>query len=53
MLGSEGEIWLERLVGRFRGPSAGFPTSVLFVSVVDVLRSLSNDLFTWAEMHTV
>jgi len=52
-LGSEGEAWLERLVGRLRGPSAGFPTSVLLVSVVDLLGSLANDIFTWAETHPV
>jgi len=52
-LGSEGEAWLERLVGRFRGASAGSPTSVLLVSLVDLLWSLSNDLFTWAETHPV
>jgi len=52
-LGSEGEAWLELLVGRLRGASAGLPTSVLLVSLVDVLRSLSNDLFTWAETHPV
>jgi len=52
-LGSEGEAWLERLVGRLRGASAGFPTSVLLVSLVDLLGSLSNDLFTWAETHPV
>jgi len=52
-LGSEGEAWLERLVGRLRGASASFPTSVLLVSLVDFLGSLSNDLFTWAEAHPV
>ena len=52
-LGSEGEAWLECIVRRLRGASAGFPTSVLLVSLVDVLGSLSNDLFTWAETHPV
>jgi len=52
-LGSEREAWLESLVGRLRGASARFPTSVLMVSLVDLLRSLSNDLFTWAETHPV
>ena len=52
-LGSEGEAWLEHLVGRLRGASAGFPTSVLLVSLVDLLGSLSNDLFTGAETHPV
>jgi len=52
-LSSEGEAWLERLFGRLRGASAGFPTSVLLVSLVDLLGSLSNDLFTWAETHPV
>jgi len=52
-LGSEGEAWLERLVGRLRGASAGFPNSVLLVSLVDLLGSLSNDFFTWAETHPV
>jgi len=42
-LESEGEAWLERLVGRLRGLSAGFPTSVLLVALVDLLRSFSND----------
>jgi len=51
--GSEGEAWLERLFGRLRASSAGFPTSVLLVSMVDVLGSLSNDLLTWAETHPV
>jgi len=53
MLGSEGEAWLEHLVGRLRGASASFPTSVLLASLVDLLSSLSNDLFTWAETHPV
>jgi len=53
MLGTEGEVWLERLVGRLRGPSAGFPTSVLLVSTVDLLGSLSSDLFSWAEKNPV
>ena len=52
-LGSEGEAWLELLVGRLGGASASFPTSVLLVSLVDLLGSLSNDLFTWAETHPV
>jgi len=52
-LGSEGEAWLERLVGRLRGASASFPTSVLLVSLVDLLGSLSNDFLTWAETHPV
>jgi len=52
-LGSEGEAWLERLVGRLRRASASFPTSVLLVSLVDLLGSLSNDFFTWAETHPV
>ena len=52
-LESEGEAWLERLVGRLRGSSAGFPTSVPLVSMVDLLGSLSNDFFTWAETHQV
>jgi len=52
-LGSEGEAWLERLVGSLRGSSAGFLTSVLLVSMVKVLGSLSNDLFTWAETNPV
>jgi len=50
-LGSEGEAWLELLVGRLRGASAGFPTSVLLVSLVDFLGSLSNDVFTLAETY--
>jgi len=50
-LGSEGEVCLERLVGSLCGPSAGFPTSVLLVSMVDLLGILSNDFFTWAETH--
>ena len=52
-LGTVGEVWLERLVGRLRGQSAGFSTSVLLVSMVDLLRSLSNTLFSWAETHPV
>jgi len=52
-LGSEGEAWLERLVGRLRGSSAGIPTSVLLVSLVDLLGSFSNYLFTCAETHPV
>ena len=40
MLGSEGEAWLERLVGRLRGASASFLTSVLLVSLIDWLGSL-------------
>jgi len=52
-LGPEGESWTERLVGRLRGPSAGLLTSVLFVSMVDLLGNLANDLFTWAETHPV
>jgi len=52
-LGSDGEAWLERLVGRLRWSSAGFPTSVLLVSMVYLLGSLSSDLFTWAETHPV
>jgi len=50
-LWSKGEAWLERLVGRLRGVSASFPTSVRLVSLVDLLGSLLNDLFTWAETH--
>jgi len=52
-LGSEGEAWLERLVGRLCGASASFPTSVLVVSLVDFLGCLSNDLFAWADTHPV
>jgi len=52
-LGSVGEVCLQLLVGRLRGASASFPTSVLLVSLVDLLGSLSNDLFTWAETHPV
>ena len=52
-LGSEDEAWLERVGGCLRGASAGFPISVLLVSLVDLLGSLSNDLFTWAETHPV
>jgi len=52
-LGSEGEAWLKRLVERLRGASAGFPTSVLLVSVVDVLGSVSDDLFTWTQTQPV
>jgi len=52
-LGSESEAWLERLVGRHRRSSAGFPTSVFLVSMVDLLGSFSSDLFTWAETHPV
>jgi len=52
-LGSEGEARLERLVGRLRGASVSFPTSVLLVFLVDLLGSMSNDLFTWAETHPV
>jgi len=52
-LRSEGEAWLERLVGRLRASSAGFPTSVPLVSMVDLLGSLSNDVFTWAETYPV
>jgi len=47
-LGSQGQAWLECLVGRLRGASAPFPTSVLLVPMVDLLGSLSHDLFTWA-----
>jgi len=43
-LGSEGEAWLERLVGRLRGASGGFPNSVLFVSMVYFLSGLLSDL---------
>jgi len=52
-LRTEGEVWLERLVGRLHGQSAGFPTSVLLVSMVDLLGSLSNYLFSWAGTHPV
>jgi len=52
-LGSENEAWLERLVGRLRGASAGFTTSVLLVSMIELLGSLSSDLITWAETHPV
>jgi len=52
-LGSEGEAWLELLFGRLRRASASFPTVVLVVFLVDLLGSLSNDLFTWAETHPV
>ena len=52
-LGPEGGVWLEHLVGHLRGPSAGFPTSVLLVSIVDLLGSLANDFFIWAETHPV
>jgi len=52
-LGSEGEAWMESLFGSLLRASAGFPTSVLLVSLVDVLGSLSNDLLTWAETHRV
>ena len=52
-LGSEDESWPERFVGRLRGASAGVPTSVLLVSLADLLGSLSNDLFTGAETHPV
>jgi len=52
-LGPEGETWMERLVGRLRVPSAEFLTSVLLVSMVDLLGSLANDLLTWAETHPV
>jgi len=52
-LGSEGEAWLELFVRRLRGASAGFPTSVLLVSMVYFIGSLSNDLFTLAETHPV
>jgi len=52
-LGSEVEAWLDRLVGRLLGASASFPTSVLLVSLVDLLGILSKDLFTWAETHPV
>jgi len=52
-LESEGEAWLERLVGRLCGASAGFHTSVLLVSMVALLGSLSNDLLPWAETHPV
>jgi len=51
--GSEGVAWLERLFGRLRGWSAGFPTSVLLVSMVDLPGSLSNDFLTWVETHSV
>jgi len=52
-MGSEGEAWLERLLGRLRWASAGLPASVLLVSLVDLIGSLSNDFFTWAETHPV
>ena len=44
---------MTRLVKRLRGASAGFPTSVLLVSIVELLGSSSNNLFTWAETHLV
>jgi len=52
-LGSDGDAWLERLVGRLRGASASFPASVLLLSLVDFLGRLSSDLITWAETHPV
>jgi len=44
---------MERLVGRLRGQSAGFPTSVLLVSMLYLPESLAKDLFTWTETHAV
>ena len=52
-LGSEGEVWFEHPVGCLRGPSAGFPISMLLVFMVDFLGSLANDLFIWAQTHPV
>ena len=51
--GPEEEDWMERLVGRFCGPSPGFPTSSRLVSMLYLLESLSNDLFSWAETQAV
>ena len=52
-IGSAGEMRLQRLGGRLRGPSDGFPNSVILVSMVDLLGRLANDSFTWAETHQV
>jgi len=52
-LESEGGAWLERLVGRLRGLSAGLPTSVLLISMVNLRGSLANDSFTSAQTHPV
>jgi len=35
------------------GRRLDFPTSVLLVSLVDMLGSLSNDLLIWVETHPV
>jgi len=52
-LGAEDEVGLERRVGCLRSLSAGLPTSILLVSMVDLLGSLANNLFTWEETHPV
>jgi len=36
-----------------RGTLAGYPTSVLLVSLIHLLWSLANELLSWAETHPV
>lgn len=52
-LGTQGVDWLECLVGRLCTLSAGLPTSVLLVFMVDLVGSLANNLLARAETQPV